>query len=929
MKRHQHWLWGGLVLGTAVFLFITLALSQHSPIVRAAELGETQTASANALQPTIGPVITPARFDGSLLDLPTGNGPTAAPVPYKQTPGNERKGSAPQLVNWTDPILQTAPGAGQMPGTLANFPGISFATGGGGWPPDTNGDVGPNHYIQTVNTSIAIFDKSTGVTLAGPISFNAFFSGTGTPCDNNNYGDPVVVYDREADRWLITDFAIPGPYYECLAISQTGDPVNGGWYFYGIPISATALNDYPKVGVWPDAYYITFNMFVQPNDDWGGVDIWAFDRSAMLAGNPVQTVSFNLGPETGFGSLLPAHMLSTPPAGTPNYLASVEPLNKLLLWEFDVDWTTPGNSTLTGPTQLPIADFAIAASVPQRGSSVLLDSLSFRPMMQLVYREVDGVPSLWFNHTVAGSNAVTAVRWYEVEDPGGTPSVAQQGTYQPDSDHRWMGSVGVDQDGNMAVGYSVSNSDLYPSIRYAGRLAGETPGQLTQAEGQIIAGTGGQLTYSRWGDYSHMSVDPVDDCTFWYTTEYYATTGTNWQTRIASFRFPSCGVPKAYLDGYVRNSVTNEGIPGATVVADGPGGTLSVLTDSTGYYTITLTAETYSLAAQPLLPGYPASSSVNGVVALTGSTTSTDILLAPAPFLEGAGNVVDDDVAYGNNNGYPEPGEKNIRLWEGLLNSGAITATNVVAELASLTPGVTVTAVSSPYPDVAAGSTLTNTTPFLFSLDNSFVCGADLDFQKTITSNEGVYTETFTINASIPLPRADIFNNDVESGTAGWTTAGIKNSWAITTLQAHSPTHAWTDSPGGNYQNDTNSWLRSPTYDLSGKRDVQISGWFKFDLETGYDYVYLEYSLNGGNTWVTSDPLYLFNGLQADWVQVTLDAPQLENQANVALRFRLNSDAGVTGDGIYIDDVVLSYAPFTCAYEPPMFSNFLPAVFRP
>ncbi len=925
MNRMKHVLWGIMACVTAVVLIIALSTSSRTAQVRAAELEQPETAvPQSALTPTIGPVITPAEFNGSLLDLPAYNGPVAAPVPFKQTPGTERKGSAPQLANWRDPVLQTAPGAGQMPGTLANFAGISFASGGGGWPPDTNGDVGPNHYIQSVNTSIAIFNKTTGAALVGPISFNAFFDGTGTPCDNNNYGDPVVVYDRDADRWLITDFAIPGPFYECLAISKTGDPVSGGWWFYAIPISNTALNDYPKVGVWPDAYYITFNMFIQPNDDWGGVDVWALERDAMLAGNPVQTVSFNLGPETGYGSLLPAHALSTPPLGTPNYLASVEPLDKLQIWEFAVDWTTLSNSTLTGPTELKIADFAIAASVPQRGSTVLLDSLSFRPMMQLMYREVSGVESLWFNHTVAGADAYAAVRWYQVTDPGGVPTLAQQSTYQPDANHRWMGSTAVDQDGNMAIGYSVSNTDLYPSIRYAGRLAGEIPGQLPQAEAEIVSGKGGQLNYTRWGDYSHMTVDPVDDCTFWYTTEYYSTTGTNWQTRIASFKFPSCGQPKAYLDGYVHNSVTGAGIPGVTVVANSPSGAISVLTDATGYYEMTLLANTYSLTANPLLPGYPNSSSVSGVAATTGATTTTDLTLDPTPFLEGAANLVNDNVTFGNNNGYPEPGEKSIQLSEGLLNSGAITATNVVAQLISLTPGLTIETPLVSYPDVTASDTMTNTSPFTFSVAADFVCGDDLSFQKIITASEGVYTENFVMNASVPLPRADIFSNDVESGAAGWTTGGTKNSWAITTVAANSPTHSWSDSPGGNYLDGTNSYVRTPAYNLTGKRGIQLTGWFKYDLETGYDYVYLEYSLNGGTTWVTNNPLYLFNGLEANWVQISIDASVLANQPNVAFRFRLESDSGVTADGIYIDDLALSYAPYTCLYTVPMFDTFLP-----
>ena len=281
-------------------------------------------------------------------------------------------------------------------------------------------------------------------------------------------------------------------------------------------------------------------------------------------------------------------------------------------------------------------------------------------------------------------------------------------------------------------------------------------------------------------------------------------------------------------------------------------------------------------------------------------------------------------MTFGNNNGYPEPGEKSIQLAEGLLNSGAITATNVMAQLISLTPGLTIETPLVSYPDVAASDTMTNTSPFAFSVAADFVCGDDLSFQKIITGSEGVYTENFVINASVPLPRADIFYNDVESGAAGWTTSGTKNSWAITTVAANSPTHSWADSPGGNYLDGTNSYVRTPAYNLTGKRDIQLTGWFKYDLEAGYDYVYLEYSLNGGTTWVANNPLYLFNGLEANWVQISIDASVLANQPNVAFRFRLESDGGVTADGIYIDDLALSYAPYTCLYTVATFDTFLP-----
>lgn len=867
--------------------------------------------------PVVGELVYPAEFNGDLRDLAQipQEPDTYVPLPFRYTPGTEPKGSAPQLAGWLDPVAQTAFGAGQMPNPLISFSGMSLAAGGAGWPPDTNGDVGPNHYIQTVNTSIAIYDKSTGAEITR-FTFNTFFNGTGTPCDAQNGGDPVVVYDRLADRWLITDFAIPGPYYECVAVSKTGDPVNGGWWQYGVLINNTQLNDYPKVGVWPDGYYISFNMFTLPSS-WEGVQVWALDRAAMLDGNPMQTVHFSLDETTGYGSLLPSHLLTDPPAGSPNYFTSVAPLNELQIWEFDVDWATPANSTFTGPTILDVADFAIAASVPQQGTSTLLDSLSFRPMMQNSYREINGVESLWFNHTVAASDGYAGVRWYEVQDPGGTPTVTQQGTYQPDANHYWMGSVSVDQDGNMAAGYSVSDTNMYPSIRYSGRLYGETPGLLPQGEAVLINGSGSQSGINRWGDYSHMTVDPTDDCTFWYTTEYYTATGTNWQTRIGSFKFPSCGQPKAYLDGTVYNAVTLESVPNVNVVAHSANQTFTAITDANGHYHIIITADTFDLTAGPLLPGYPNTNTIAGVVATTGNTTLTDIPLTPAPFLVEDGNTIDDNVPFGNNNGFPEPGEQGLLLSESLFNSGAVTATNVMATITSLTAGVTVDVAEASYPDIPAGAALTNETPFSFSIDQGLACGTVLDFQKNVISDQGSWDIDFSLTAAIPQSRADIFANDVENGAQGWTTGGTLNTWAITTIDSHSPTHSWTDSPAGNYADNTNSYVRTPAYDLTGKRGVRLTGWFKWALEAGYDYVYVEYSLNGGTTWATTTPLYTFNGFE-DWSQIPMEAPALDDQPNVALRFRLVSDGGVVEDGFFLDDIALSYQPYQCDYSGPL-----------
>ncbi len=228
--------------------------------------------------PFIGKTVEPYVFTGSLLDLPGSDpGEALTPQPMRYTPGQTPKGASTAILNWDDPVAQTETIPSLMPDPSLTFPAISNnSQPSRSWPPDTNGDVGGNYYIQTVNTSLAIYNKSTGA-LITQLTYDDFFQNTGAAaCNSGNDGDPVVVYDRFAQRWVITDFALPsgGPYYECVAVSATSDPVNGGWYMYAIQISTTAINDYPKVGVWRDAYYITFNMFSNHGSTWGGVQVW-------------------------------------------------------------------------------------------------------------------------------------------------------------------------------------------------------------------------------------------------------------------------------------------------------------------------------------------------------------------------------------------------------------------------------------------------------------------------------------------------------------------------------------------------------------------------------------------------------------------------------------------------------------------------------
>ncbi|HUF37131.1 MAG TPA: hypothetical protein VMN57_01300 [Anaerolineales bacterium] len=481
--------------------------------------------------------------------------------------------------NYVDPVLQeTAPGLA-IPGPAVSFAGLDLSTWGAGWPPDTNGDIGPDHYIQTVNTSLGIYSR-TGTQLAA-FTFDSFFSGTGTPCDNDNNGDPIVLYDDVSGRWIITDFAWSnldnGPYYECIAVSKTADPVSGGWWLYGLLAHTSFLNDYPKLGVWHDGIYMTANLFDCMFNcgfaSYQGVRIWALNRDDMIGGQPLNYQFATLG--TAYFSLLPANARGAgmPAPGTPNYLGELLNSNTFRTLKLSIDWNNASNSTLTGPFSTTIASYSNASSVPQpNGQS--LDSLAGRLMAQLQYSEVSGTGALWVTHSVSTSSRA-AIRWYEFRNLGGTPSVFQQGTFSPDATHRWMGAVGVDDQGNMAVVYSASSSSVHPQIRYTGRLSGDPLGLLSQGEATLIAGTGSQTNFSRWGDYAGMALDPVDGCTFWFTTEYYISTGTNWQTRIGSFSFPGCsggptptpGEPTATPTATPRERETNTPGPTAT-----PGG---------------------------------------------------------------------------------------------------------------------------------------------------------------------------------------------------------------------------------------------------------------------------------------------------------------------------------------------------------------------
>jgi N-acetylneuraminic acid mutarotase len=545
-----------------------------------------------------------------------------------------------------DPVVQSKMPDPNMPAPMLNFEGIDypgvvcFCA-----PPDTNGEVGLSQYVQIVNEGFQVFDKTTGAAEAPAVAISSLWTGFGGLCEFNGFGDPVVVYDQLANRWVITQFAGNFPSTpitdQCIAVS-TGSDALGTYAVYGFHMTDN-FYDYPKFGVWPDAYYASANIFNASGTAFLGPQAYAFDRDAMLAGTPATFIAAPMGSPSD-DSYMPADLdgLVPPPAGAPNPYVSIGVLPTWPVHRFHVDFDNPLNSTFDLVGTLTPAPFTPNfAGIPQLGVGDQLDPLSDRGMFRNAYRNFGDHEALVGNITVS-SGGVAGVRWFEVHNvTSGTPDFTQQGTYQPDSTYRWMGSVAMDGNSNLALGFSASSSLIFPQIRYAGRLAGDPPGELSQGEEHLFDGTGSQTdTVSRWGDYSDMTVDPVDDCTFWYTQEYYETTSSfNWRTRVGNFKFPTCtAAPHGTLEGTVTDSVTNAPISGATVQVTPLGA--STTTGPDGHYSLTLPVDTYDVTASAF--GYQ-SQTANGVAVTDGGTTVQDFALVAAPNHTVSGHVRDTD----------------------------------------------------------------------------------------------------------------------------------------------------------------------------------------------------------------------------------------------------------------------------------------------
>jgi hypothetical protein len=481
-----------------------------------------------------------------LRDLPIIHLPATAP--HQVGAGDADAASLPinGHVNQADTVVQKDAGSGTMPATNANFDGIQWAQSDCNCtPPDTNGDVGPNDYVQIVNTAFAVFDKATGNIRYGPAAINTVWQGFGGLCESQNSGDPVMNYDSIANRWVISQFTTSTPYNECVAVSQTGDPT-GAWYRYAFNLGSTNFPDYPKISVWNDAYYMTVNQF-RGGAIYQGPQPYALDRTSMLSGKTASYITISRPLGASANPMLPADFDGTllPATGTPGIF--LEEGSNMNLFTFKVNFKNPTQSKWVQRSSLAVAPFtqlcpSTRSCIPQKGTTAEVDGLGDRLMYRLAYRNFGSYASLVTDQSVDVGSGRAGVRWYEIRITGTSISLYQQGTYAPsDGEYRWMGSTAMDKAGDLAVGYSISGTDMYPSIRYAGRLSTDPLGQLSQGEADMYDGSGYDNTgYSRWGDYSAMQVDPTDDCTFWYTQEYNNSDGWAWGTRIASFKFPNC-----------------------------------------------------------------------------------------------------------------------------------------------------------------------------------------------------------------------------------------------------------------------------------------------------------------------------------------------------------------------------------------------------
>ena len=853
-----------------------------------------------------------------------------------------------------------------MPTPLLTFNGISNMDNVAEYqllfiPPDISGDVGPDRYVQAVNALVRIYDK-TGSPITPPFRMSGLFTGLGTPCSSRDDGDVIVSYDPLADRWLLSQYctAFP-PFRQMIAVSVTGDPA-GAYYAYEFVMPNVRLNDFPKISVWPDAYYMSTEEFL--GSDYVGAGAFAFDRERMLKGDPSAGYIYFSRPSDSPDrrrNLLPSDLdgIRTPPTGMPavfaTYTASEygDAQDSLRLFDFHADFDDPAQSTfLERPeSPLPVAAFdptspSGRADISQPPPGEKLDSNSDRVNYRLAYRNLGAAgESLVFDQTVRLTQDPApyraGVRVYELRRSSSTAfSVAEQSTIGDTKSSRWIGSVAQDHQGNIAVGYNFVADEKPPSVIYSGRLATEGPGSF-RSESSLVVGEGVQKAYGwRWGDYASLTVDPIDDCTFWLSGEYYTLASQNlsdfaWLTRIGSFRFPECvDAPRASVAGTVTDSSTGLPIAGASVTASAysrttvSNGNYPRMNVLPGSYMLTIAAHGYR--SQSL-----------DITLANGQALTQNFVLQPASIIETAGSELLSESC--SVNGSPEPGES-VTYNISLRNTGPLDTQSLTVRLES-TGGVIDPSAPRSFGKVVSGGQPA-TGDFTFTIDPSVPCGA-LVTLTFVLQDGGAELGSITIPLQTGNPRVPLRENFDRTQQAGlpsrWTRSTedidrkpeyIRN-WRVRAGRSAS-------GPRSVFSPDLNhvgiGELYSPIFNVVTP-DARLTFRNWYDLETTFlrnrlfDGSILEISINdsrfrdiidaggrfesGGYDGMIdsccSNPLggkFGWSGRSgidqtAQFITTAVRLPAAAAGQKVQLRWRMGTDVGSFREGQYIDDVLV------------------------
>lgn len=853
-----------------------------------------------------------------------------------------------------------------MPAATLVFDGISSNDNAAAYgfrivPPDTNGDVGLNHYVQAVNSLIRIFDKE-GNALTPPFKLSSLFSRLGTACARRDDGDPIALYDPLADRWFFSQIcALFPPFRQMIAVSKTSDPT-GEYYLYEFVMPNFKSNDYPKFGIWTDAIYMTTDQFF--GGDYAGTGVFAFDKVKLYSGNPTAGyIYFDLAsPSTiRLGGLLPADVdgLRAPVSDSGIFVGYTateygDSTDAIRLFEFRADFLNPSNSSFSEMPESPLVVSAFDPTSPEGRSDILqpapgepLDSQSDRLMYRVAYRNFGGYDSLVFNQTIRmlppPNQYRAGVRVYELRRDLSARNprffVNEQATIGDNEVSRWMGSAAQDHQGNLAIGYSYGSENKKASIVYTGKLSNE-PNGVFRRESTLSSATGVQTAYGfRWGDYSQMSIDPADDCSFWYTNEYYSLESQEespfgWLTKIGKFRFEECqDAPRGAIYGFVLNSDNNQPIEGATIKT---GSYMRISTASGSYSNLVLLPGSYDLT----VTAHGFKSKTVSVLIGNGQNIRQDFLLEPAASieLESAELTTESCVL----NGAAEPGET-VTMSVKLKNTGRKATSNLTATLLP-TVGILNLPPAQNYGVIAPNETSVRS--FRFTISPNLSCGASISLIFSLTDGtEQLGDISVTINAGLKRialnERFDLYRTN--GLPAGWTTSaqGSQLPWTISRSRSYSPPSSAfsacstqigvnelvspvfrVNSPQAELQFDNwyeleSTFLRNRLYDgavLEIKigeadwQDIEAAG--GVFLQGGYDGIIdscCQNPLAGRRGWSGKSGI----NQTPEFVLSRVRLPATAVGHDVRLRWRVGTDLGTAKEGQYIDNVVVTDG-YTC-----------------